>query len=105
MIIESGIIIFAGLVFLFIKLPKRLQTTLVKHELALDISMAVIAYILHWGTFTGVMAAAVAGLLTSAFTSLQRVRLIDVPRAGGWMPYLNQRFGVGYQVRYVHNQA
>ena len=70
MVIESGIIIFVGLLLLFLKLKKKHRTALLKHSLALDISVAAIAYALHWGTFTGVMAAAVAGLMTSTFTAL-----------------------------------
>ena len=62
MIIESGIIIFLGLVLLFVKLPRRLALRLLGYPLALDVTASVLAYLLHWGTFTGVMAAAVAGL-------------------------------------------
>lgn len=69
MVIESGIIIFVGLLLLFIKLPAKLSLILLGSPLILDIAVSVFAYIIHWGTFTGVMAAAVAGLMCSAFTS------------------------------------
>jgi hypothetical protein len=72
MVIESGIIIFIGLVFIFIKIPKRVALTLLAWPLALDLVVSVVAYILHWGTFTGVMAAAVAGLMCSGFTMVAR---------------------------------
>lgn len=72
MIIESGVIIFVGLLLLFIKLPLRWSLTLLNHSLALDITVSILAYMLHWGTFTGVMAAAVAGLMCSGFTMLGR---------------------------------
>lgn len=72
MIIESGVIIFAGLLLLFIKLPRELALTLLGWPLALDSGVAILAYALHWGTFTGVMAAAVAGLMCSGFTSVGR---------------------------------
>ena len=72
MIIESGIIIFVGLLFLFIKLPLSVTLRLLNHSLALDIAVSVVAYILHWGTFTGVMAAAVAGLMCSGFTAVTK---------------------------------
>lgn len=72
MIIESGIIIFLGLMFLFIKLPLVWSLKLLGRPLALDITVSVLAYALHWGTFTGVMAAAVAGLMCSGFTALAR---------------------------------
>lgn len=72
MIIESGVIIFMGLLLLGLKLPTRMALTFLGHPLALDLSASILAYILHMGTFSGVMAAAVAGLMTSAFTSSAR---------------------------------
>jgi hypothetical protein len=72
MIIESGVIIFVGLLLLFIKLPRRLSLRLLAYPLILDVTVSLLAYILHWGTFTGVMAAAVAGLMASGFTAVGR---------------------------------
>ena len=72
MIIESGVIIFVGLLLLFIKLPRLLALRLLGHPLALDFVVSVAAYMLHWGTFSGVMAAAVAGLMCSGFTAVAR---------------------------------
>lgn len=69
MIIESGIIIFVGLLLIFIKLPPKTSLRLLGRPLWLDLGVSVTAYMLHWGTFTGVMAAAVAGLMCSGFTS------------------------------------
>jgi hypothetical protein len=72
MIIESGVIIFVGLLLLFIKLPRLLALRLLGQPLALDLVVSIAAYILHWGTFSGVMAAAVAGLMCSGFTAVGR---------------------------------
>jgi hypothetical protein len=72
MTLESGVIIFVGLLLLFIKLPRRMALTLLNYPLSVDIAVSVVAYTLHWGTFTGVMAAAVAGLMCSGFTMLGR---------------------------------
>ncbi len=72
MIIESGVIIFLGLAFLFWKLPRRTLLKLLNYPLALDLTVSVVAYALHWGTFSGVMAAAVAGMMCSGMTSLLR---------------------------------
>lgn len=82
MFIESGIIIFVGLLLLFIKLPRRRLLQLLNYPLALDITVSIVAYILHWGTFTGVMAAAVAGLMCSALTALMRRAIGYVDRKG-----------------------
>ena len=72
MIIESGVIIFFGMLLLGIKLPRRVSLKLLGHPLALDLSVSVLAYIMHYGTFSGIMAAAVAGLMCSGFTSCAR---------------------------------
>lgn len=72
MIIESGVIIFVGLLFLFFKLPRWILLHLLAWPLTLDLAISSIAYIIHWGTFSGVMAAAVAGLMCSGFTAVAR---------------------------------
>lgn len=70
MIIESGVIVFVGLFLMFLKLKWRTRLRLFGRPLFLDIIVSVVTLIIHWGTFSGVMAATVAGLLTSGFTSL-----------------------------------
>ena len=72
MIIESGVIIFIGLLLLIIKLPKWQIAVMLGKPLTVDLAASAAAYILHFGTFTGVMAAAVAGLMVSAMTSFGR---------------------------------
>jgi len=72
MIIESGTIILLGFVFLALKLPRRTLLRLLGKPLLVDLSGSAVAYVLHFGTFTGVMAAAVAGLMLSTCTSFGR---------------------------------
>jgi hypothetical protein len=72
MIIESGVIIFLGLLLIFVKLPRSWALRILAYPLALDVIVSVVAYALHWGTFSGVMAAAVAGLMCSGFTTVGR---------------------------------
>lgn len=72
MIIESGVIIFLGMLLLALKLKPRTSLTLLGYPLALDLSVSALAFIMHYGTFSGVMAAAVAGLMCSGFTSFAR---------------------------------
>jgi NhaP-type Na+/H+ or K+/H+ antiporter len=72
MIIESGVIIFFGLMFIFIKLPKKTALRLLNYPLTLDVFVSVLAFAMHYGTFSGVMAAAVAGLMCSGFTTCAR---------------------------------
>ena len=72
MIIESGVIIFLGMLLLGLKLKTKTSLTLLGYPLALDFGVSALAFIMHYGTFSGVMAAAVAGLMCSGFTSLAR---------------------------------
>lgn len=72
MIIESGVVIFLGLLLLGLKLPRKISLRLLGRPLILDLSISVLAYAMHYGTFSGIMAAAVAGLMCSGFTSCAR---------------------------------
>ena len=72
MVIESGVIIFLGILLLGLKLKTRTSLTLLGYPLALDLSVSGLAFIMHYGTFSGVMAAAVAGLMSSGFTTVAR---------------------------------
>lgn len=72
MIIESGVIIFLGLLLLGAKLPRWLTMRALGQPFYLDLGCSVLAFVMHYGTFSGVMAAAVAGLMCSGFTSFAR---------------------------------
>lgn len=72
MIIQSGFIIFLGLVFIGVKLPPKTSLKLLGWPITLDIVVTVLTFMMHMGTFSGVMAAAVAGLMCSGFTSAAR---------------------------------
>ena len=72
MIIESGVIILLGFLALFLKLRRRTLLVLLGKPLAVDLAGSILAYALHWGTFSGVMAAAVAGLMLSTLTAVSR---------------------------------
>lgn len=66
---ETGLAIFLGLAFIAIKIKRRTMLVLLHHDLAIDVVVTLLALIVHWGTFSGVMAATVAGLMTSIATS------------------------------------
>jgi len=85
MIIESGVIIFLGMLLLALKLKAKTSLTLLGYPLALDISVSVLAFIMHYGTFSGMMAAAVAGLMCSGFTSTARYA-VGYIKAGKYYP-------------------
>jgi len=65
----TGIMVFLGVALILAKLPRRLMLKALHHDVALDVAVSVLTLIVHWGTFSGVMAATVAGLLTSLMTS------------------------------------
>ena len=85
MIITSGLIIFVGMLLLALKLKRRTSLWLLGHSLAVDLFVSAIVMLLHWGTFSGVMAAAFAGLLTSVFTTIAR-RLFGYISKGTYYP-------------------
>ena len=66
---ETGIVIFLSLAFVFIKLKRRTMLRLLRYDMAIDLAVTVLALAIHWGTFSGVMAATLAGLLCSLGTS------------------------------------
>ena len=68
----TGFAIFLGLVFIFIKLPRRTMLRWLNHDALLDVAVTLIVLAIHFGTFSGVMAATFAGLLTSVGTSLAK---------------------------------
>lgn len=67
--LSSGLMIFLGAALILAKLPRRTMLRVLKHDLLLDVAVSLITLMIHWGTFSGVMAATVAGLLTSLATS------------------------------------
>jgi nucleoside permease NupC len=68
----TGVMVFMGVALILAKLPRRLMLRALNHPVALDLTVSVLVLIIHWGTFSGVMAATVAGLLTSMATSAAR---------------------------------
>ena len=68
----TGFAIFLGLVLIFIKLKRRTMLRLLHHDMAIDVFVTLMTLLIHWGTFSGVMAATFAGLLTSVGTSLAK---------------------------------
>lgn len=72
MIIESGTIVFLGLLFTFLKLDWKKRMWVLSHPLAMDLGITVSMYMIHAGTFSGLMAAATGAMICSAMLSLGR---------------------------------
>jgi nucleoside permease NupC len=67
--LATGFTVFLGVALILAKLPRRMLLKALHHDLAIDLIVTMLTLIIHWGTFSGVMAATVAGLLTSLATS------------------------------------
>jgi hypothetical protein len=85
--LSTGLTVFLGIALILWKLPRRLMLKILHHDLMLDLAVSALTLFLHWGSFEGVMAATVAGLLTSLFTSGAK-RLIGHIHGGTYYPGL-----------------
>ena len=65
----TGLMVFLGVALILAKLPRRMMLKALNHDVALDLTVSAIVLAIHFGTFSGVMAATVAGLLMSLATS------------------------------------
>lgn len=67
--ILTGLTICASVALLLVKLPRCWSLRALKHDLVIDASVSAAMLALHYGTFSGLIAATFAGLLMSLFTS------------------------------------
>ena len=67
--LTTGFTIFLGVCLILAKLPRHTMLRVLKYDLMLDVAVTLLVLMIHWGTFSGVMAATVSGLLTSIATS------------------------------------
>lgn len=68
----TGLMVFLAAALVLVKMPRRMMLRALSRPLLIDLAVSVIVLFIHWGTFSGVMAATVAGLLTSLGTSAAR---------------------------------
>lgn len=72
MIIESGLIVAGGLMMTFTKCSWAVRMKMLSNPLFMDLLIFVFLTLIHWGTFSGVMVAAVGALVCSGLISLGR---------------------------------
>lgn len=72
MIIETGTIVFLSLLVLVWRMPKRMKLWLFGHPIWLELPFGIVAYMLHYGTFSGMMAAATAACMVFVFVQIGR---------------------------------
>ena len=89
--LEMGIVVGIGLIVMLAKLSWRSKMIVLSNPLAADIAVFIALTLLHWGTFSGVMVAAIGALFCSITLSLGRWLVGDVER-GSYHPGL---FNVG----------
>lgn len=85
MIIESGVLVALGLIMLFCKLSWRHRLRMLGNPLAMDIAVFMLLNWLHWGTFSGMMVAAVGSLVCSGLISIGR-KLFGYIQNGQYFP-------------------
>jgi len=81
----TGLAIFTGAALLLAKLRRRWMLRALNHDLAVDLTVTAATLVLHWGTFSGVIGATIAGLLCSVATSTAK-RLFGFIRGNTYFP-------------------
>lgn len=89
--LEMGIVVGIGLIVMLAKLSWRGKMVVLSNPLAVDITAFIALTLLHWGTFSGVMVAAIGALFCSITLSLGRW-LVGYVESGTYRPGL---FNVG----------
>lgn len=72
MFIETGFIVFLSLMVIVWGLPLRTVLWLLGHPLFLEVPFSLLAYGLHFGTYSGMMVAAVAAVMCFVFVRCTR---------------------------------
>ena len=70
--LEMGIIVGIGLLVMFAKLSWRNRMRLLSNPLLVDVFVFVFLTVIHWGTFSGLMVAAIGALFCSLTLSVGR---------------------------------
>lgn len=70
--LEMGIVVGIGLIVMLAKLSWRGKMIVLSNPLAMDIAVFVLLTALHWGTFSGLMVAAIGALFCSITLSVGR---------------------------------
>lgn len=72
MFIETGTLVFMSLAVVVWRLPRKTMLWLFGHPAYLELPFGLVAYWLHAGTFSGMMAAATAAIICFAFVQSGR---------------------------------
>lgn len=72
MILESGIIVAGGLLLTFAKCNWKVKLWMLSNPVFMDLLVFVILFLLHAGTFSGVMVATIGAFITSGMLTSGR---------------------------------
>ena len=67
--VGTAFLVIAGVGLLLAKLKRRTALRLLHHDLLLDLGVTVLVMLLHYGTYSGMIVASIAGLMCSMATS------------------------------------
>lgn len=70
--LEAGFAVGLGLLVTFAKIGWKWRMRMLSNPVAMDLIVFVFLMVLHWGTFSGVMAATVGALMVSLVLSAGR---------------------------------
>jgi hypothetical protein len=70
--IEMGVVVGLGLIVMFWKLSWRWRMRLLSNPLVVDMTIFIFLSLIHWGSFSGLIVAAVGALFCSLTLSLGR---------------------------------
>lgn len=83
--LEMGIVVALGLIVVYVRLGWRKRIWINSNPLLMDVAVFAFLNILHWGTFSGVMVAAVGALFCSITISLAR-KWVGYVESGRYVP-------------------
>lgn len=83
--LEMGFLVMLGMAVMYAKLSVKSRLWVNSHPLFMDLAVFVLLNVLHWGTFSGTMVAAVGALFCSITISLAR-KWIGYMDAGQYFP-------------------
>lgn len=89
--IEMALFVALGLIVMFARLPWKWKLRFITNAGLTDVMVFVLVTFLHWGTFAGMMVAAIAALFCSLFLSAMRWAFGHI-ESGRYVP---GRFNIG----------
>lgn len=90
--IAAGVFVALGLAFLWFKLSWKARLWMNSHPVLIDVVVFSGLTAIHWGTFTGVMAATIGALACSAMLSAARWAVGYTTRTNGIRVYVRGKF-------------